>query len=229
MNKTVKEILEAHEVKTATGTTQEHVRHYKWFEGLTTLYSAKRPEGVEITAALETLYYLFVSYNDNGKTCYQAQSTLADYCRCKSRTIRTRITELEDLGLVQVEMKVGPNGTNKYIPLPLQDFHLNAPEAVEAPVTAPEPVQEEVKQTHEEEKKAPEKVVQKTAAAPAQVIMQSIVEVLVTHVNDVRDNESSREWVKRICSECKMNYHEDVHTSFMNQHGHLIEQSAVPF
>lgn len=153
MAKTLAQIKAKHEHtyqdedgKTVTSLT--FVKDFTFFEDIEYLYSKDCPDGIKIDSHHVALYCRFMSYQADGKTCYESQGTLARKRKTSVSTIGRRISDLKKLGLVTTSPNPDPKyDTLLYTALPLTDAHITPPEAPTAQpvaasdeVPAPEPV-----------------------------------------------------------------------------------------
>lgn len=160
MAKTLAQIKAKHEHtyqdedgKTVTSLT--FVKDFTFFEDIEYLYSKDCPDGIKIDSHHVALYCRFMSYQADGKTCYESQGTLARKRKTSVSTIGRRISDLKKLGLVTTEPNPDPKyDTLLYTALPLTDAHVIPPEALTAQpvaasdeVPAPEPVKAAAEQS----------------------------------------------------------------------------------
>lgn len=153
MAKTLAQIKAKHEHtyqdedgKTVTSLT--FVKDFTFFEDIEYLYSKDCPDGIKIDSHHVALYCRFMSYQADGKTCYESQGTLARKRKTSVSTIGRRISDLKKLGLVTTAPNPDPKyDTLLYTALPLTDAHITPPESLTAQpvaasdeVPAPEPV-----------------------------------------------------------------------------------------
>lgn len=148
MAKTLAQIKAKHEHtyqdedgKTVTSLT--FVKDFTFFEDIEYLYSKDCPNGIKIDSHHVALYCRFMSYQADGKTCYESQGTLARKRKTSVSTIGRRISDLKKLGLVTTEPNPDPKyDTLLYTALPLTDAHITPPEALteQPPVAVSEEV-----------------------------------------------------------------------------------------
>ena len=138
MAKTLAQIKAKHEHtyqdedgKTVTSLT--FVKDFTFFEDIEYLYSKDCPDGIKIDSHHVALYCRFISYQADGKTCYESQGTLARKRKTSVSTIGRRISDLKKLGLVTTEPNPDPKyDTLLYTALPLTDAHVIPPDQLTA-------------------------------------------------------------------------------------------------
>ena len=120
-----------------TVTSQTFIKDFTFFEDIEYLYSKDCPDGIKIDSHHVALYCRFMSYQADGKTCYESQGTLARKRKTSVSTIGRRISDLKKLGLVTTEPNPDPKyDTLLYTALPLTDAHITPPDALTVqPVT----------------------------------------------------------------------------------------------
>lgn len=116
-----------------TVTSLIFVKDFTFFEDIEYLYSKDCPDGIKIDSHHVALYCRFMSYQADGKTCYESQGTLARKRKTSVSTIGRRISDLKKLGLVTTAPNPDPKyDTLLYTALPLTDAHITPPEALTA-------------------------------------------------------------------------------------------------
>ncbi|UBX46386.1 helix-turn-helix domain-containing protein [Citrobacter werkmanii] len=116
-----------------TVTSQTFIKDFTFFEDIEYLYSKDCPDGIKIDSHHVGLYCRFMSYQANGKTCYESQGTLARKHKTSVSTIGRRIRDLKKLGLVTTEPNPDAQyDTLLYTALPLTDAHVIPPDQLPA-------------------------------------------------------------------------------------------------
>lgn len=116
-----------------TVTSQTFIKDFTFFEDIEYLYSKDCPDGIKIDSHHVALYCRFMSYQADGKTCYESQGTLARKRKTSVSTIGRRISDLKKLGLVTTAPNPDPKyDTLLYTALPLTDAHVIPPDQLPA-------------------------------------------------------------------------------------------------
>ena len=114
-------------------TSQKFIKNFTFFEDIEYLYSKNCPNGIKIDGWHVALYCRFLSYQANGNNCYESHETLARKCKASSSTVKRRIKDLINLGLVVTAEHPNPNISSLlYTALPLTDAHIIPPDQLSA-------------------------------------------------------------------------------------------------
>ncbi|EIS3378299.1 helix-turn-helix domain-containing protein, partial [Escherichia coli] len=74
------------------------------------------------------LYYRFLSYQENGLNCYESHETLAKIFKSSPSTIKRKINDLKEMGLLETSPHPDPYISSLiYNALPLTDAHITPP------------------------------------------------------------------------------------------------------
>ncbi|ELO5046296.1 helix-turn-helix domain-containing protein [Escherichia coli] len=100
-------------------------KHYNTFDNISKIYSNEFPEGKVLDLLHIVLYYRFLSYQENGLNCYESHETLAKIFKSSPSTIKRKINDLKEMGLLETSPHPDPYISSLiYNALPLTDAHI---------------------------------------------------------------------------------------------------------
>ncbi|CTT42044.1 TPA: helix-turn-helix domain-containing protein [Escherichia coli] len=103
-------------------------KHYNTFDNISKIYSNEFPEGKVLDLLHIVLYYRFLSYQENGLNCYESHETLAKIFKSSASTIKRKINDLKEMGLLETSPHPEPYISSLiYNALPLTDAHITPP------------------------------------------------------------------------------------------------------
>ncbi|WP_341515594.1 helix-turn-helix domain-containing protein [Escherichia coli] len=103
-------------------------KHYNTFDNISKIYSNEFPEGKVLDLLHIVLYYRFLSYQENGLNCYESHETLAKIFKSSPSTIKRKINNLKEMGLLETSPHPDPYISSLiYNALPLTDAHITPP------------------------------------------------------------------------------------------------------
>ncbi|HDQ0791522.1 helix-turn-helix domain-containing protein [Escherichia coli] len=103
-------------------------KHYNTFDNISKIYSNEFPEGKVLDLLHIVLYYRFLSYQENGLNCYESHETLAKIFKSSPSTIKRKINDLKEMGLLETSPHPEPYISSLiYNALPLTDAHITPP------------------------------------------------------------------------------------------------------
>ncbi|HHI2033169.1 TPA: helix-turn-helix domain-containing protein [Escherichia coli] len=103
-------------------------KHYNTFDNISKIYSNEFPEGKVLDLLHIVLYYRFLSYQENGLNCYESHETLAKIFKSSPSTIKSKINDLKEMGLLETSPHPDPYISSLiYNALPLTDAHITPP------------------------------------------------------------------------------------------------------
>ena len=103
-------------------------KHYNTFDNISKIYSNEFPEGKVLDLLHIVLYYRFLSYQENGLNCYESHETLAKIFKSSASTIKRKINDLKEMGLLETSPHPDPYISSLiYNALPLTDAHITPP------------------------------------------------------------------------------------------------------
>lgn len=103
-------------------------KHYNTFDNISKIYSNEFPEGKVLDLLHIVLYYRFFSYQENGLNCYESHETLAKIFKSSPSTIKRKINDLKEMGLLETSPHPDPYISSLiYNALPLTDAHITPP------------------------------------------------------------------------------------------------------
>ncbi|WP_202139833.1 helix-turn-helix domain-containing protein, partial [Escherichia coli] len=101
---------------------------YNTFDNISKIYSNEFPEGKVLDLLHIVLYYRFLSYQENGLNCYESHETLAKIFKSSPSTIKRKINDLKEMGLLETSPHPDPYISSLiYNALPLTDAHITPP------------------------------------------------------------------------------------------------------
>lgn len=103
-------------------------KHYDTFDNVSKIYSDKFPQGKDLELLHIVLYFRFLSYQENNLNCYESHETLAKIFKSSSSTIKRKINDLKEMGLLETSPHPDPYISSLiYNALPLTDAHITPP------------------------------------------------------------------------------------------------------
>ncbi|EMS0153842.1 helix-turn-helix domain-containing protein [Escherichia coli] len=103
-------------------------KHYNTFDNISKIYSNEFPEGKVLDLLHIVLYYRFLSYQENGLNCYESHETLAKIFKSSPSTIKRKINDLKEMGLLETSPHPDPYISSLiYNALLLTDAHITPP------------------------------------------------------------------------------------------------------
>ncbi|HBL7430053.1 TPA: transcriptional regulator [Escherichia coli] len=104
-------------------------KHYDTFDNVSKIYSDKFPQGKDLDLLHIVLYFRFLSYQENNLNCYESHETLAKIFKSSASTIKRKINDLKEMGLLETSPHPDPYISSLiYNALPLTDAHITPPE-----------------------------------------------------------------------------------------------------
>ncbi|HDX3176134.1 TPA: transcriptional regulator [Escherichia coli] len=103
-------------------------KHYDTFDNVSKIYSDKFPQGKDLELLHIVLYFRFLSYQENNLNCYESHETLAKIFKSSALTIKRKINDLKEMGLLETSPHPDPYISSLiYNALPLTDAHITPP------------------------------------------------------------------------------------------------------
>lgn len=103
-------------------------KHYDTFDNISKIYSDKFPQGKDLDLLHIVLYFRFLSYQENNFNCYESHETLAKIFKSSPSTIKRKINDLKEMGLLETSPHPDPYISSLiYNALPLTDAHITPP------------------------------------------------------------------------------------------------------
>ena len=103
-------------------------KHYDTFDNVSKIYSDKFPQGKDLDLLHIVLYFRFLSYQENNLNCYESHETLAKIFKSSASTIKRKINDLKEMGLLETSPHPDPYISSLiYKALPLTDAHITPP------------------------------------------------------------------------------------------------------
>ncbi|MCV7852721.1 helix-turn-helix domain-containing protein [Escherichia coli] len=103
-------------------------KHYDTFDNVSKIYSYKFPQGKDLELLHIVLYFRFLSYQENNLNCYESHETLAKIFKSSASTIKRKINDLKEMGLLETSPHPDPYISSLiYNALPLTDAHITPP------------------------------------------------------------------------------------------------------
>ncbi|EJM2326957.1 transcriptional regulator [Escherichia coli] len=179
-------------------------KHYDTFDNISKIYSDKLPQGKDLDLLHIALYFRFLSYQGNNLNCYESHETLAKIFKSSSSTIKRKIKDLKEMGLLETSPHPDPNITSLvYTALLLTDAHITPPEEVKDSVNAEqaapeyqEPLEPTITNVIEEAvivpQSAPESVAATTESDQAVIDKNKALEVVcerLSHPDSLRQSQ----------------------------------------
>ncbi|HEB0345191.1 TPA: transcriptional regulator [Escherichia coli] len=103
-------------------------KHYDTFDNVSKIYSDKFPQGKDLDLLHIVLYFRFLSYQENNLNCYESHETLAKIFKSSASTIKRKINDLKEMGLLETSPHPDPYISSLiYNAIPLTDAHITPP------------------------------------------------------------------------------------------------------
>ncbi|HCN6783874.1 TPA: transcriptional regulator [Escherichia coli] len=103
-------------------------KHYDTFDNVSKIYSDKFAQGKDLDLLHIVLYFRFLSYQENNLNCYESHETLAKIFKSSASTIKRKINDLKEMGLLETSPHPDPYISSLiYNALPLTDAHITPP------------------------------------------------------------------------------------------------------
>lgn len=103
-------------------------KHYDTFDNISKIYSDKFPQGKDLDLLHIVLYFRFLSYQESNLNCYESHETLAKIFKSSPSTIKRKINDLKEMGLLETSPHPDPYISSLiYNALPLTDAHITPP------------------------------------------------------------------------------------------------------
>lgn len=103
-------------------------KHYDTFDNVSKIYSDRFPQGKDLDLLHIVLYFRFLSYQENNLNCYESHETLAKIFKSSPSTIKRKINDLKEMGLLETSPHPDPYISSLiYNALPLTDAHITPP------------------------------------------------------------------------------------------------------
>ncbi|HCC7745325.1 TPA: transcriptional regulator [Escherichia coli] len=103
-------------------------KHYDTFDNVSKIYSDKFPQGKDLDLLHIVLYFRFLSYQENNLNCYESHETLAKIFKSSASTIKRKINDLKEMGLLETSPHPDPYISSLiYNALPLTNAHITPP------------------------------------------------------------------------------------------------------
>ena len=103
-------------------------KHYDTFDNVSKIYSDKFPQGKDLDLLHIVLYFRFLSYQENNLNCYESHETLAKIFKSSASTIKRKINDLKEMGLLETSPHPDPYISSLiYNALPITDAHITPP------------------------------------------------------------------------------------------------------
>ncbi|EQA1916960.1 helix-turn-helix domain-containing protein [Escherichia coli] len=103
-------------------------KHYDTFDNISKIYSDKFPQGKDLELLHIVLYFRFLSYQENNLNCYESHETLAKIFKSSASTIKRKIKDLKEMGLLETSPHPEPYISSLiYNARPLTDAHITPP------------------------------------------------------------------------------------------------------
>ena len=121
-------------------------KHYDTFDNVSKIYSDKFPQGKDLELLHIVLYFRFLSYQENNLNCYESHETLAKIFKSSASTIKRKINDLKEMGLLETSPHPDPYISSLiYNALPLTDAHITPPGESLSDLSEAEEAQEQPK------------------------------------------------------------------------------------
>lgn len=103
-------------------------KHYDTFDNVSKIYSDKFPQGKDLDLLHIVLYFRFLSYQENNLNCYESHETLAKIFKSSASTIKRKINDLKEMGLLETSPHPDPYISSLIYNALLSQMHILLPQ-----------------------------------------------------------------------------------------------------
>lgn len=221
-------------------------KHYDTFDNVSKIYSDKFPQGKDLELLHIVLYFRFLSYQENNLNCYESHETLAKIFKSSASTIKRKINDLKEMGLLETSPHPDPYISSLiYNALPLTDAHITPPgESSLSDLSEAEEAQEQPKGHKQpsfdvlddwdtplpwEMEETPVSSNEKVANDNEEDVLENFASLIITQKNTRTGGASFIEFANSLAYKHGLKRPNGIEAYFAKKHPKVYEDFDIPF
>lgn len=221
-------------------------KHYDTFDNVSKIYSDKFPQGKDLDLLHIVLYFRFLSYQENNLNCYESHETLAKIFKSSASTIKRKINDLKEMGLLETSPHPDPYISSLiYNALPLTDAHITPPgESSLSDLSEAEEAQEQPKGHKQpsfdvlddwdtplpwETEETPVSSSEKVANDNEEDVLENFASLIITQKNARTGGASFIEFANSLAYRYGLKRPNGIEAYFAKKHPKVYEDFDIPF
>ncbi|HDW3281506.1 transcriptional regulator [Escherichia coli] len=222
-------------------------KHYDTFDNISKIYSDKFPQGKDLELLHIVLYFRFLSYQENNLNCYESHETLAKIFKSSASTIKRKINDLKEMGLLETSPHPDPYISSLiYNALPLTDAHITPPgESSLSDLSEAEEAQEQPKGHKQpsfdaldddwdtplpwETEETPVSSSEKVANDNEEDVLENFASLLIKQKNTRTGGASFIEFATSLAYKHRIKLPNGIEAYFAKKHPKVYEDFDIPF
>ncbi|HFI7500646.1 transcriptional regulator [Escherichia coli] len=222
-------------------------KHYDTFDNVSKIYSDKFPQGKDLDLLHIVLYFRFLSYQENNLNCYESHETLAKIFKSSASTIKRKINDLKEMGLLETSPHPDPYISSLiYNALPLTDAHITPPgESSLSDLSEAEEAQEQPKGHKQpsfdvldddwnaplpwETEETPVSSSEKVANDNEEDVLENFASLIITQKNTRTGGASFIEFANSLAYRHGLKRPNGIEAYFAKKHPKVYEDFDIPF
>ncbi|KDT73134.1 transcriptional regulator [Escherichia coli] len=221
-------------------------KHYDTFDNVSKIYSDKFPQGKDLELLHIVLYFRFLSYQENNLNCYESHETLAKIFKSSASTIKRKINDLKEMGLLETSPHPDPYISSLiYNALPLTDAHITPPgESSLSDLSEAEEAQEQPKGHKQpsfdvlddwdtplpwEMEETPVSSNEKVANDNEEDVLENFASLIITQKNTRTGGASFIEFATSLAYKHRLKLPNGIEAYFAKKHPKVYEDFDIPF
>lgn len=221
-------------------------KHYDTFDNVSKIYSDKFPQGKDLELLHIVLYFRFLSYQENNLNCYESHETLAKIFKSSASTIKRKINDLKEMGLLETSPHPDPYISSLiYNALPLTDAHITPPgESSLSDLSEAEEAQEQPKGHKQpsfdvlddwdaplpwETEETPVSSNEKVANDNEEDVLENFASLIITQKNTRTGGASFIEFANSLAYRHGLKRPNGIEAYFAKKHPKVYEDFDIPF
>ena len=221
-------------------------KHYDTFDNVSKIYSDKFPQGKDLELLHIVLYFRFLSYQENNLNCYESHETLAKIFKSSASTIKRKINDLKEMGLLETSPHPDPYISSLiYNALPLTDAHITPPgESSLSDLSEAEEAQEQPKGHKQpsfdvlddwnaplpwETEETPVSSSEKVANDNEEDVLENFASLIITQKTTRTGGASFLEFATSLAYKHRLKLPNGIEAYFAKKHPKVYEDFDIPF
>ena len=221
-------------------------KHYDTFDNVSKIYSDKFPQGKDLELLHIVLYFRFLSYQENNLNCYESHETLAKIFKSSASTIKRKINDLKEMGLLETSPHPDPYISSLiYNALPLTDAHITPPgESSLSDLSEAEEAQEQPKGHKQpsfdvlddwdaplpwETEETPVSSSEKVANDNEEDVLENFASLIIKQKNTRTGGASFIEFATSLAYKHRLKLPNGIEAYFAKKHPKVYEDFDIPF
>lgn len=221
-------------------------KHYDTFDNVSKIYSDKFPQGKDLDLLHIVLYFRFLSYQENNLNCYESHETLAKIFKSSASTIKRKINDLKEMGLLETSPHPDPYISSLiYNALPLTDAHITPPgESSLSDLSEAEEAQEQPKGHKQpsfdvlddwdtplpwETEETPVSSSEKVANDNEEDVLENFASLIIKQKNTRTGGASFIEFATSLAYKHRLKLPNGIEAYFAKKHPKVYEDFDIPF